>query len=72
MKHNNHPSKKHFIRSTNAFVDKAVENNEAVRLANALAKRGVIKQNPIFTPPSKSAWHPLNPSFIESMLRGGK
>lgn len=41
-------------------------HNDAVKLNQRL------KQNPIFTPTDKALWSPTNPSFIASMLRGGR
>jgi hypothetical protein len=50
----------------NRKVTKFVAHNDAVDFNQRL------KQNPIFTPTDKALWAPTNPSFIASMLRGGR
>ena len=50
----------------NRKVTKFNAHNDAVKFDQRL------KQNPIFTPADKAMWSPTNPSFIASMLRGGR
>ena len=50
----------------NRKVTKFVAHNDDVDFNKRL------KQNPIFTPTNRALWSPTNPSFIASMLRGGR
>jgi hypothetical protein len=50
----------------NRKVVKFTAHNDAVKFNQRL------KQNPMFTPTNRAAWSPTNPSFIASMLRGGR
>jgi hypothetical protein len=50
----------------NRKVTKFVAHNNEVDFNKRL------KQNPMFTPTNRAAWSPTNPSFIASMLRGGR